>query len=33
MKLYEYAVIYNPAPTKDQQDAATSRKSELNRGT
>ena len=29
MKLYEYAVIYNPAPTKDQKDTGVTPKSEL----
>lgn len=29
MKLYEYAVIYNPIPTKDQQERGETPKSEL----
>jgi hypothetical protein len=29
MKLYEYAVIYNPAQTKEQKDAGVTPKSEL----
>lgn len=29
MKLYEYAVIYNPLPTKDQVDRGEKPKSEL----
>jgi hypothetical protein len=29
MKLFEYAVIYNPAPTKDQQERGEKPKSEL----
>lgn len=29
MKLYEYAVIYNPLPTKDQKERGESPKSEL----
>ena len=29
MKLYEYAVIYNPLPTKDQNDRGEKPKSEL----
>lgn len=29
MKLYEYAVIYNPAPTKDQVERGDKPKSEL----
>ena len=29
MKLYEYAVIYNPLPTKDQVDCGEKPKSEL----
>lgn len=29
MKLYEYAVIYNPLPTKDQKDRGETPKSEL----
>lgn len=29
MKLFEYAVIYNPAPTKDQHDRGEPPKSEL----
>ena len=29
MKLYEYAVIYNPLQTKDQKEAGESPKSEL----
>lgn len=29
MKLYEYAVIYNPAPTKDQNERGEKPKSEL----
>lgn len=29
MKLYEFAVIYNPLPTKDQQERGETPKSEL----
>ena len=29
MKLYEYAVLYNPLPTKDQNDRGEKPKSEL----
>lgn len=29
MKLYEYAVIYNPLPTKDQKERGETPKSEL----
>jgi len=29
MKLYEYAVIYNPLPTKDQKERGENPKSEL----
>jgi len=29
MKLYEYAVIYNPLPTKDQDERGETPKSEL----
>lgn len=29
MKLYEYAVIFNPLPTKDQQERGEKPKSEL----
>ena len=29
MKLYEYAVIYNPLPTKEQNDRGEKPKSEL----
>ena len=29
MKLYEYAVIYNPLPTKDQKELGETPKSEL----
>ena len=29
MKLYEYAVIYNPLPTKDQNERGEKPKSEL----